>query len=257
MISVLSDEDEDLGIDLPARVARQLNLLPKTTAPFNVKVLSEESRGAGLTEENLKRLRSVERQLLPRGVVEVLELLECAVVTRPEAIAAFQAAVESKARGRRDPREGLYKCVQRNGVGIRDAPKEATKKSHGPGYEQMVAVETVVVAMTELAQELSAPEILQRDIDAALDQIGAVMGADIVRDMNEEMGTMGAVQRLEQLSAIMPLQLPSQQASADPMHEVAYLKLVGGGFCPVQKTPLFAPFIYINEHFTKTGSGQT
>jgi hypothetical protein len=26
-------------------------------------------------------------------------------------------------------------------------------------------------------------------------------------------------------------------------------------FTPVQKTPLFAPFIYKNEHFTKTGSG--
>jgi hypothetical protein len=25
----------------------------------------------------------------------------------------------------------------------------------------------------------------------------------------------------------------------------------------VRKTPLFAPFIYKNEHFTKTGSGQT
>jgi hypothetical protein len=30
-------------------------------------------------------------------------------------------------------------------------------------------------------------------------------------------------------------------------------------FSPVRKTPLFAPFIvlYKNEHFTKTGSGQT
>eukprot|EP01046_Picozoa_sp_COSAG06_P039338 COSAG06_NODE_4634_length_4082_cov_3.759729_5_plen_94_part_00 len=26
---------------------------------------------------------------------------------------------------------------------------------------------------------------------------------------------------------------------------------------PVRKTPLFAPFIYKNDHFTKTGSGQT
>ena len=26
---------------------------------------------------------------------------------------------------------------------------------------------------------------------------------------------------------------------------------------PVQKTPLFEPFIYKNDHFTKTGSGQT
>jgi hypothetical protein len=25
----------------------------------------------------------------------------------------------------------------------------------------------------------------------------------------------------------------------------------------VRKTPLFAPFIYENDHFTKTGSGQT
>jgi len=25
----------------------------------------------------------------------------------------------------------------------------------------------------------------------------------------------------------------------------------------VRKTPLFAPFIYKNDHFTKTGSGQT
>jgi hypothetical protein len=26
---------------------------------------------------------------------------------------------------------------------------------------------------------------------------------------------------------------------------------------PVRKTPLFEPFIYKNDHFTKTGSGQT
>jgi hypothetical protein len=25
----------------------------------------------------------------------------------------------------------------------------------------------------------------------------------------------------------------------------------------VRKTPLFAPFMYKNDHFTKTGSGQT
>jgi len=26
---------------------------------------------------------------------------------------------------------------------------------------------------------------------------------------------------------------------------------------PVRKTPFFEPFMYKNEHFTKTGSGQT
>jgi hypothetical protein len=28
-------------------------------------------------------------------------------------------------------------------------------------------------------------------------------------------------------------------------------------FWLVRKTPLFAPFVYKNDHFTKTGSGQT
>jgi WD40 repeat protein len=32
-------------------------------------------------------------------------------------------------------------------------------------------------------------------------------------------------------------------------------ELLGHG--QVRKTPLFAPFIYKNEHFAKTGSGQT
>jgi hypothetical protein len=33
---------------------------------------------------------------------------------------------------------------------------------------------------------------------------------------------------------------------------------IDGGLRPkVRKTPLFEPFIYENEHFTKTGSGQT
>jgi hypothetical protein len=32
---------------------------------------------------------------------------------------------------------------------------------------------------------------------------------------------------------------------------------VNKNYLSVRKTPLFAPFVYKNEHFTKTGSGQT
>ena len=37
----------------------------------------------------------------------------------------------------------------------------------------------------------------------------------------------------------------------------AIYAIVGSMSTMVGKTPLFVPFIYINGHFTKTGSGQT
>lgn len=242
---MISDDDclFELGIDLPGRIAEQLQQMPKTSASFNLKVISEESRGIGLSEENLKRLRSIERQLMPLGRIEVCQMLDAAGVVRSDATTPLLAAVESAALSRRDPREGIYKCVLRNGVGIRAEPMESTKRSHGPAQGQLIAVETVVIASTELVQEMSAVEVVQKDIDAALEQLRATMGAGIVSDMTREMDSLAPVEKLGQLSAIMPMQLPSQQAAPAVTHEIAYLQLVGGGYCPISlpndNNPLF------------------
>jgi hypothetical protein len=73
-----------------------------------------------------------------------------------------------------------------------------------------------------------------------------------------------------------PPKAPPQQAAAAAaaaagknvllLHDEGQVQSGGGGgeggvhrskLMLVRKTPLFAPFMYKNEHFTKTGSGQT
>jgi hypothetical protein len=45
----------------------------------------------------------------------------------------------------------------------------------------------------------------------------------------------------------------------DGWADEGWYRLIQGGhnYLLVQKTPLFEPFLYKNDHFTKTGSGQT
>eukprot|EP01046_Picozoa_sp_COSAG06_P049710 COSAG06_NODE_7710_length_2403_cov_93.648003_3_plen_69_part_00 len=45
----------------------------------------------------------------------------------------------------------------------------------------------------------------------------------------------------------------------DGWADEGWYRLIQGGqnYLLVRKTPLFEPFIYKNDHFTKTGSGQT
>ena len=79
---------------------------------------------------------------------------------------------------------------------------------------------------------------MQRDIDAALQQLQASMGVDIAHDVTRGIDHLGPVEKLVALQKIMPLKLPSQQSSnpssAAAEHEITYLKLVGGGYCPMQ-----------------------
>ena len=79
---------------------------------------------------------------------------------------------------------------------------------------------------------------MQSDIDAALQQLQAAMGADIARDVTRGIDHLVPAEKLVALQKIMPLQLPSQQSSnpssAAAEHEITYLKLVGGGYCPMQ-----------------------
>ena len=89
----------------------------RSSASFNLKVIQEESRTSGVSSINLKRLRSVERQLMPGGINEIHDMLETAGLTRPDAITALLDAVQAVARDQRPSLEGLYKCTQRNGVG--------------------------------------------------------------------------------------------------------------------------------------------
>ena len=86
-------------------------------------------------------------------------MLESAGI-RDHSAGTLMAVVERSAHGRRDPLEGIYKCLQKNGVGIRAQPQESTKRSHGPAYGDMIAVEGVRVCKTQLEQsEVTAAKV--------------------------------------------------------------------------------------------------
>ena len=219
----------ELDIDTVSRVAVWTNRLKRSSASFNLKVIQEESRTSGVSSINLKRLRSVERQLMPGGINEIHDMLETAGLTRPDAITALLDAVQAVARDQRPSLEGLYKCTQRNGVAIRYEPKEGTKTTTGPSFGNVVAVETLVRVRTE--QSADPAQAVERDIAAALSQLGAALGEDTVRDMLQEMQSLAPSDKLSRLLAMgFSLELPS----ASPAAEIEYLKLVGGGYCPMK-----------------------
>lgn len=234
--NLISDYDcvvVELDVDVVSRVAQWTGRLKRSSAPFNLKVLREESRAGNVSSTNLKRLRSVERQLMPGGLSEIHDMLEAAGLTRPDAHAALLNAVQVVARDQRPPVEGLYKCTQQNGVAIRIEPKEGTKTEVGPSCHDVIAVETIFSVRTEVQQNGDHAQAIERDIAAALSQLRDAMGDDLVRDMTQEMQNLPPSEQLGCLMAMgVPLELPS--ASPAPLHEIEYLKLVGGGFCPMK-----------------------
>ncbi len=87
-------------------------------------------------------------------------MLETAGILDVHAAGTLMAAVERSAHGQRDPLEGIYKCLQKNGVGIRAQPQESTKRLHGPAYGALIAVEGVRVCKVQLAQ----PEVTESKV---------------------------------------------------------------------------------------------
>jgi hypothetical protein len=234
--NVISDDDcvvVELDMDMVSRVAVWTTRLKRSSASFNLKVIQEESRTSGVSAINIKRLRSVERQLVPGGTSEVHDILEAASLKRLEAKSAILDAVQAIARAQRPVLEGLYKCMQRNGVAIRSEPREGMKTTTGPSFGDVVAVETVVLVRTEAQQRTDPVQMVEADVAAALSQLRAALGEDMVRDMMQQMRSLPPSEKLARLLSMgLPLDLPS--ASPSPVHEIEYIKLVGGGYCPMK-----------------------
>jgi hypothetical protein len=213
---------------------------------LNLRVLGEEACGPlPLSRENLARLHTVQQQLLPRGVASICRMLDAAglggSLAQPHLLAQVEqaAAAQHSAAGHTgDPAtSGWYRCTVASGVARRVAPAEQVEKGPGPQLGDLVAVETVVRA-TLPSSELDSPSLqIQADIDAALAQLGASLGLDVVQDLraNMERESLPPAQQLAQLLSFgIPVQLPSQQSNHRAMCEVQYLRLFDGGYCPLQ-----------------------
>ena len=115
-------------------------------------------------------------------------MLESAGILDVHATGTLMAAVERSAHGRRDPLEGIYKCLQKNGVGIRAQPQESTKRSHGPAYGDLLAVEGVRVCKTQLVQpEVTASEVRTSRLVSLVPELALIpmhASKDIVQQMH-------------------------------------------------------------------------